>query len=197
MTNSERTRCGWVSITTNVKPFYVDYHDHEWGVPVRDDQLMFEFLTLEAFQAGLSWEIVLKKRQNFRKAFDGFDPKVVAGYGEPKVQSLLQDAGIIRNQLKIRATINNAQRFLEVANEFGSFCDYLWGFVDGKTIVNTWKSMGELPASTPLSDRVAKDLKSRGFKFLGSTVMYAHMQAVGMINDHEVSCYRYREVQEL
>lgn len=180
-----KTRCGWV----NEDPLYIKYHDEEWGVPVHDDQKMFEFLVLETFQAGLSWYTILKKRENFRKAFDHFNYKKVAKYGEPKVEELLQDAGIIRNQQKIRAAINNAQRFKEVQKEFGSFCKYIWGFVDGKPIVNQWKSLKEVPATTPISDALSKDLKKRGFKFVGSTTIYAHMQASGVVNDHIEGCF--------
>ncbi|MCF7809154.1 MAG: DNA-3-methyladenine glycosylase I [Candidatus Marinimicrobia bacterium] len=189
--DSNRDRCAWVP---QHKPLYVKYHDEEWGVPVRDDKKMFEFLVLESFQAGLSWEIVLNKRDNFRQAFSLFDYRKIAGYDEAKVQELLKDKGIIRNQLKIRATTNNAQRYLEVIEEFGSFCSYFWGFVNNEPIVNTFKVMEEIPASTELSDTIAKDMKQRGFKFLGTTVIYAHMQAVGMVNDHEVSCFRYGQV---
>lgn len=187
----EKQRCGWVPLN---KPTYVKYHDKEWGVPVRDDQKMFEFLVLESFQAGLSWEIVLNKWDNFRKAFDDFDFNKVALFDENKVQSLLQDKGIIRNQLKIRAAINNAKRYLEVIEEFGSFCTYFWAFSGGKPIQNHFKTLSDLPASTSLSDTIAKDLKQRGFKFLGTTVIYAHMQAVGMVNDHTIDCFRYTEV---
>ncbi len=182
-----KTRCGWV----NEDPLYIKYHDEEWGVPVHDDQKMFEFLVLETFQAGLSWYTILKKRENFRKAFDYFNYKKVAKYGEPKVEELLQDAGIIRNQQKIRAAINNAQQFMEVQKEFGSFCKYIWGFVDDKPIVNRWKSLKEVPATTPISDALSKDLKKRGFKFVGSTTIYAHMQASGIVNDHVEGCFRY------
>lgn len=189
--NTNFSRCAWVPLN---KPTYVKYHDEEWGVPIRDDRKMFEFLVLESFQAGLSWEIVLNKRDNFRKAFAEFDFHKVANFDEAKVQELLLDKGIIRNQLKIRATINNAQRYLEVIEEFGSFCSYFWGFVNEKPLVNSFKTMSDIPASTELSDRIAKDMKIRGFKFLGTTVIYAHMQAVGMINDHEVSCFRYDQV---
>jgi len=188
---TDKYRCDWVPLN---KPNYVKYHDEEWGVPVHDDQQMFEFVVLESFQAGLSWEIILNKRDNFRKAFADFDFKKVAKFDEAKVQSLLQDKGIVRNQLKIRATINNAQRYLEVIEEFGSFCKYFWDFTGGKPIVNQFKTMGDIPASTSLSDEIAKDLKQRGFKFLGTTVVYAHMQAVGMINDHTVDCFRFSEV---
>ncbi len=188
---SERKRCEWVPLN---KPLYVKYHDEEWGVPIRDDQKMFEFLILESFQAGLSWEIVLNKRENFRRAFEQFDFHKVARFDEEKIQTLLQDKGIVRNQLKIRAAINNAQRFLELVDEFGSFCDYFWAFVNHQPIVNHHRDTGNIPASTELSDTIAKDLKQRGFKFLGTTVIYAHMQAVGMVNDHLENCFRYSEV---
>jgi len=188
---TDTVRCEWVPLN---KPTYVKYHDEEWGVPVFDDQEMFEFLVLESFQAGLSWEIILNKRENFRKAFDGFDFNKVVLYDEEKVQSLLQDKGIVRNQLKIRATINNAQRYLDVIDELGSFCTYFWGFTDGKPLTNQFRVMGDIPASTELSNTIAKDLKSRGFKFMGTTVVYAHMQAVGMVNDHIEGCFRYHEV---
>ncbi len=188
---TEKPRCGWVPLN---KPTYVKYHDEEWGVPVHDDQKMFEFLVLESFQAGLSWEIVLNKRENFRAAFDQFDFKKVALFDEDKVQELLQDKGIVRNQLKIRAAINNAQRYLEIIDEFGSFCKYFWGFTGGKPMVNHFKTLDDIPASTSLSDTIAKDLKKRGLKFMGTTVVYAHMQAVGMVNDHIEECYRFSEV---
>ena len=188
---TEKQRCGWVPLK---KPTYVSYHDEEWGVPVYDDVKMFEFLVLESFQAGLSWEIVLNKRENFRADFAQFDFNKVALFDDDKVQELLQDKGIVRNQLKIRAAINNAQRYLEVIEEFGSFCRYFWAFTEGKPMVNTFKILDEIPASTALSDSIAKDLKKRGFKFLGTTVVYAHMQAVGMVNDHLEECFRYSEV---
>ncbi|NQV29612.1 MAG: DNA-3-methyladenine glycosylase I [Candidatus Marinimicrobia bacterium] len=186
-----KIRCGWVPSN---KPVYEKYHDEEWGVPVYDDKKMFEFLVLESFQAGLSWEIVLNKRDNFRAAFAQFDYHLVAKFDEAKVQELLQDKGIVRNQLKIRAAINNAQRFLEVMAEFGSFCNYFWNFSGGKPIQNHLKSLDDIPASTALSDTISKDLKQRGFKFMGTTVIYAHMQAVGMVNDHLEECFRYSEV---
>lgn len=186
-----KIRCGWVPLH---KPAYVKYHDEEWGVPVKDDQKMFEFLVLESFQAGLSWEIVLNKRENFRAAFEEFDFHKIALFDERKVQELLQDKGIVRNQLKIRAAINNAQRYLEVIDEYGSFCEYFWSFVDGQPRVNHFKTLDEIPASTPQSDTISMDLKKRGFKFLGSTVIYAHMQAVGMVNDHLESCFRYENL---
>ena len=173
----------------------IAYHDTEWGVPLHDDRGLFEFLVLEGMQAGLSWATILRKRENFRKAFSGFDARRVAGYGAKDVQRLLEDPGIIRNRLKIEAAINNARRFLEVQKEFGSFDRYIWGFVEGKPIRNRFRTLSELPARTPLSDRISKDLKSRGFKFTGSTIVYAHMQATGMVNDHMVHCFRYRQVQ--
>jgi DNA-3-methyladenine glycosylase I len=175
----------------------IHYHDHEWGVPLHDDQKLFEFLVLDAFQAGLSWSTILKKRENFRTAFDGFDPKIIADYSEAKVMELMSDAGIIRNQLKIRSTITNAQLFLKVQQEFGSFDKYIWQFTQHKTQVNTWKTMAEIPATSPESDAMSKDLKKRGFKFVGSTICYAFMQAAGMINDHLVSCFRYEEVKKM
>ena len=183
-------RCEWAG----KDPLYLDYHDQEWGVAVYDDDKLFEFLILETFQAGLSWITVLRKRENFRKAFDNFNYKKIATYQEDKYESLMQDAGIIRNQLKIRATISNAQAFISIQEEFGSFSKYIWGFVDGKPIQNSFKTLSELPAKTILSDEISKDLKKRGFKFVGSTVIYAHMQATGMVNDHVTSCFRYKEV---
>lgn len=173
---------------------YVDYHDQEWGVPVYDDRVHFEFLILESAQAGLSWATILKKRDGYRKAFADFDYTVVANYPDSFVEELLQDSSIIRNRLKIKAAINNAQRFLEVQEEFGTFSKYIWGFVGGKPIVNQLNSMAAAPATTPESDKLAKDLKKRGFKFLGSTTIYAHMQATGLVNDHLISCFRYEEV---
>ncbi|MEH6534918.1 MAG: DNA-3-methyladenine glycosylase I [Psychroserpens sp.] len=186
----EKHRCGWCS----GNDLYKAYHDEEWGVPVKDDDTLFEFLILETFQAGLSWITVLKKRENFRKALDHFDYKKIATYDQRKVDSLLQNEGIIRNKLKVNATITNAQAFMKVQDEFGSFSKYIWEFIDGKPIKNKFKDSKNAPANTPLSDAVSKDLKKRGFKFVGSTVVYAHMQATGMINDHEVSCFRYDEV---
>ena len=184
-------RCAWVPENDAL---YQEYHDREWGVPVYDDTRIFEFLVLEAFQAGLSWRTVLYKRENFRAAFAGFDPETVARFDEVKIQELLQNRGIIRNRLKVRAAVNNAQKFLEVQQEFRSFSDYIWRFTEGKPLVNHWKSMDEIPASTPLSDTISKDLKQRGFKFMGTTVVYAHMQATGIVNDHTVDCFRHREV---
>ncbi|HHB78355.1 MAG TPA: DNA-3-methyladenine glycosylase I [Saprospiraceae bacterium] len=185
-----KTRCKWV---TN-DPLYIAYHDEEWGVPVKDDARLFEFLVLETFQAGLSWITVLRKRENFRKAFDGFDYQRIANYSEKKIQSLLLDAGIIRNKLKVRATVSNAQAFIKIQEEFGSFSDYIWAFTHGKVIKNKWKKLEDCPAKTPLAEKISKDLKKRGFKFVGPTVIYAHMQATGMVNDHTVDCFRYGEV---
>lgn len=175
-------------------PLLIEYHDREWGVPVYDDHKQFEFLTLEAFQAGLSWLTVLKKRENFREAFAGFDPERVATFGEKHIKALLDNKGIIRNEAKIRAAVHNAAKFLEIAGEFGSFSDYLWGWVGGQPVRNHFEQHEAIPATTPLSDKVSKDLKQRGFKFMGSTVVYAHMQAAGLVNDHLVSCFRHKEV---
>ena len=190
ITETPKKRCGWCE----GDPLYEAYHDYEWGVPIYDDNLLFEFLILETFQAGLSWITILRKRENFRVAFDHFNYQKIARYTEDKIESLLEDAGIIRNRLKVKATVSNAQAFIKVQEEFGSFSDYIWGFVDGKPIKNAWKSYKDAPANTPLSDKISKDLKKRGFKFVGSTVVYAHMQATGMVNDHEVGCFRYNEV---
>lgn len=186
-------RCGWCVGDT----LYEDYHDNEWGVPVYDDATIFEFLILETFQAGLSWITILRKRENFRKAFDNFDYKKIAKYNTAKYDSLLLNEGIIRNKLKIKATISNAQNFIKIQDEYGSFSKYIWSFVDGKPIQNKVKNYKEAPANTAISDALSKDLKKRGFKFVGSTVMYAHMQATGMVNDHEVNCFRYNEVKSL
>lgn len=187
----DKKRCTWCGND----PLYMAYHDEEWGVPVYDDNTLFEFLVLETFQAGLSWITVLRKRENFRKAFDNFDYKKIAQYGEGKYSSLLVDAGIIRNKLKIKATITNAQAFMKVQGEFGSFSKYIWQFTNGKPIQNTFKNREEVPATTKLSDALSKDLKKRGFKFIGSTVVYAHMQATGMVNDHTIDCFRYEEIK--
>ncbi|WP_242131254.1 DNA-3-methyladenine glycosylase I [Aestuariivivens marinum] len=187
---STKHKCGWCV----GDPLYEAYHDNEWGVPVYDDATLFEFLTLETFQAGLSWITVLRKRDNFRKAFDGFDYIKIASYKQPKIDSLLQDSGIIRNTLKVKAAVTNAQAFIKVQKEFGSFSKYIWGFVDGIPIKNKLKTYKDAPANTPLSDTISKDLKNRGFKFVGSTVVYAHMQATGMVNDHEIGCFRFEEV---
>ena len=187
----DKRRCTWCGND----PLYMAYHDEEWGVPVYDDETLFEFLILETFQAGLSWITILRKRENFRKAFDHFDYKKIAQYGEDKYNSLLVDTGIIRNKLKIKATITNAQMFMKVQEEFGSFSDYIWKFTNGIPIQNTFKNRDEVPATTELSDALSKDLKKRGFKFIGSTTVYAHMQATGMVNDHTVDCFRYDELK--
>ncbi|TVZ58041.1 DNA-3-methyladenine glycosylase I [Flavobacteriaceae bacterium MAR_2010_105] len=183
-------RCHWCV----GDPLYEAYHDQEWGVPVYDDNTLFEFLILETFQAGLSWITILRKRENFRTAFDDFDYKKITNYKQAKIDNLLQDAGIIRNRLKINATVSNAKAFMNIQDEFGSFSKYIWGFVNGVPIKNSLKSSKDAPATTALSDTISKDLKKRGFKFVGSTVIYAHMQATGMVNDHEVGCFRYIEV---
>ena len=183
-------RCNWPKDDA----LYVDYHDKEWGVPVYDDAKIFEFLLLETFQAGLSWITILRKRENFCKAFDNFDYQKVANYSDEKLEDLRQDAGIIRNRLKIKAAKTNAIAFIEVQKEFGTFSKYIWNFVDGKPIQNNFKSMIEIPANTPLSNKISTDLKNRGFKFVGSTIVYAHMQAMGMVNDHTIDCFRYKEV---
>ncbi|TPN87551.1 DNA-3-methyladenine glycosylase I [Aquimarina algicola] len=186
----QKHRCGWCV----GDPLYEAYHDNEWGVPVHDDQILFEFLVLETFQAGLSWITILRKRENFRVAFDHFDYRIIANYNDTKKESLLQDAGIIRNKLKVNATISNAQNFIKVQEEFGSFDNYIWGFIDQKPIKNSWKHHKDCPATTEMSDRISKDLKKRGFKFVGSTVVYAFMQATGMVNDHVQECFRYNKV---
>ncbi|MBE1445101.1 DNA-3-methyladenine glycosylase I [Paenibacillus sp. OAS669] len=184
----EITRCGWV----NEDPLYKDYHDYEWGVPVHDDRKLFEMLILEGAQAGLSWYTVLKKREHYRVAFDGFDPELVAQYDEAKLAELLSNEGIIRNRLKVQAAVTNAQAFLKVREQFGSFDAYIWQFVGGSPIRNHWSSLREVPASTPQSDAMSKDLRKRGFKFVGTTICYAFMQATGMVNDHIVDCIAYR-----
>ena len=184
-----KVRCQWADITFD---FYESYHDKEWGVPVHDDRLLFEFLILEGAQAGLSWSTILKKRVGYRKAFDNFNVKKVAKYDQKKFDELLQNPGIIRNKLKVAGATKNALAFLEVQKEFGSFDAYIWGFVGGKPIVNKWKKMIQIPATTPESDAMGKDLKKRGFTFVGSTICYAFMQAVGMVNDHTVDCFRYK-----
>ena len=185
------TRCAWVSLDN---PLYLTYHDEEWGVPVRDDHALFERLCLEGAQAGLSWITILRKRENYRAAFDQFDPEKVARYDEAKILDLLQNPGIVRNRAKIRSTIGNAKAFLRVQEEFGSFADYLWGFVDGRTLQNTWHTLADIPAETDVSRRMSKDLKKRGFNFVGPTICYATMQAVGMVNDHTVDCFRHKDL---
>ncbi|HEX6981749.1 MAG TPA: DNA-3-methyladenine glycosylase I [Balneolaceae bacterium] len=186
-------RCTWCENTFDQ---YVRYHDEEWGVPVYDDQKQFEFLTLESAQAGLSWSTILKRREGYRDAFAGFDVEKVARFDEQKIQELLQNSAIIRNELKIRSAVNNAQRFIKIQEEFGTFADYIWSFVDGKPIQNEWTENDEVPATTELSDRLSKELKKRGFKFIGSTIIYAHLQATGLINDHLTSCFRHQEVKK-
>jgi len=185
------TRCQWAEGQFDE---YIQYHDEEWGVPVHDDQTHFEFLILEGAQAGLSWSTILKRREGYRESFANFDPEKVATFDEEKIQELLQFEGIIRNKLKVRSAVMNAQKFLEIQEEFGSFNKYIWRFVDGEPIVNHWKSLKEVPATTKESDALSKDLKKRGFKFVGSTIMYAHMQACGLVNDHTVDCFRFEEL---
>lgn len=184
----KKTRCGWAPASDQL---YTDYHDNEWGKPVFDDNILFEFLVLESFQAGLSWITILRKRENFRKAFDQFDYKKIAKYDDSKTEELVNNAGIIRHRGKIEAAINNAQKFIEIQDEFGSFSDYLWEYVNHTPIKNRFKSLSEIPAKTTLSDQIAKDLKKRGFKFMGSTTVYAYMQAVGLVNDHVADCFAY------
>lgn len=187
-------RCKWCEGHYDT---YVKYHDEEWGVPVHDDRKHFEFLVLEGAQAGLSWSTILKRREGYRKAFADFDPLKVAQYDDEKYEALLQDSSIIRNRLKIKSAINNAEKFLEVQQEFGSFDNYIWSFSGGKPVINSWEKMSDIPARTELSDRISKELKKRGFNFVGSTIIYAHLQATGIVNDHEVSCFRYKELTGL
>ncbi len=190
----KRYRCPWVDLT---KPDYVAYHDNEWGVPIHDDRTIFEFLTLESSQAGLSWYTILRKRENYRIAFKNFDPEKIAKFDNKELNQLLANPGIIRNRAKILATINNAQRFLEVQNEFSSFDAYIWRFVEGKPIVNEIHKLDDYQAKTEISDKLSKDLKDRGFKFLGSTICYSHMQATGMVNDHSTDCFRKSQIIEM
>jgi len=185
------TRCPWCGTTEEL---YMKYHDEEWGVPVRDDRKLFEFIVLEGAQAGLSWITILRRRENYRAAFANFDVSKVVRFGDDDVTRLLGDSGIIRNKAKIQSTIKNAKVFLDVAEEFGSFAAYLWGFVDNKPIVNAWTELSQIPPITPLAEKISKDMKKRGFSFFGPTVCYAHMQATGMVNDHLTSCFRYREL---
>ena len=185
-----KKRCAWVGND----PLYLDYHDQEWGVPVHDDRQLFEMITLEGAQAGLSWITVLKKRENYRRALNNFDAHKIARYDARKKRALMNDAGIIRNRLKIDSTIGNARAFLQIVEEAGSFSDYLWDFVDGRPIVNRWRKISQVPVYTPKSDALSKALKSRGFKFVGTTICYSFMQAVGMVNDHETTCFRHAEV---
>ncbi|NMB73912.1 MAG: DNA-3-methyladenine glycosylase I [Myxococcales bacterium] len=190
----EPVRCGWCLGKKTPDPLMVAYHDTEWGVPVHDDERLFEFLVLESMQAGLSWAIVLRKRENFRRAFAAFDPVAVARFGAKDVARLCADPGIIRNRAKIQSVVKNARAFLAVREEFGSFARYIWGFVDGRPIRHSIRKLEDLPARSPESDRIAADMKRRGFSFMGSTIVYAHMQATGMVNDHLVQCFRYRQV---
>ena len=185
-------RCAWATLSND--PLMLRYHDREWGVPVHDDRILFEFLTLEGAQAGLSWQTVLNKRENYRKAFRRFNPSMVARFGSVETRRLLNNPGIIRNRLKIMSTIENAKRFLEIRTEFGSFDMYVWRFTGGNPIVHSFRSLGDLPATTPESDALSKDLKKRGFRFVGSTICYSFMQAVGLVNDHTVSCFRFKEL---
>ena len=185
-----KIRCTWAG----TDPIYIKYHDTEWGVPLHDDRKLFEFLILDGFQAGLSWITILKKRPNYHKAFDHFDPQKIAGYTSSKLKALLSDKGIVRNKLKIEAAVQNARAFLVVKKEFGSFNDYIWQFTGGKTIKNAWQKMADIPAQTDVSAAMSKDLKKRSFKFVGPTICYAFMQAAGMVNDHVVDCFRYHQV---
>ena len=193
MITDDKPRCGWCTSSD----LYKKYHDEEWGVPVYEDQKLFEFLILETFQAGLSWITILKKRENFRKAFDQFNYQKVAQYNDDKINELLQDQGIIRNKLKVYSAVTNAQAFIKVQDEFGSFSNYIWTFTNGEPIQNNRKSLKEVPATTPLSDKISKNLKKRGFKFVGSTVMYAFMQAVGIVNDHVECCWKYGKLPQM
>ncbi len=185
-----KERCGWV----NNEEIYIEYHDKEWGVPVFDDRKLFEMLILEGAQAGLSWITILKRRESYREAYDNFDPEKIASWSQEKINSLLQNPGIIRNKLKVAAAKQNAQAYLKIIEEFGTFSDYIWSFVDGKPIKNSWKTLSEVPATTKESDKMSKELKKRGFKFVGSTICYAFMQAVGMVNDHITTCPRHKEI---
>ena len=190
MDEDTETRCGWAG----TDPLYLTYHDTEWGVPVHDDRKLFEFLILEGAQAGLSWLTILRKRDGYRAAFDNFDPAKIAQYGEKEIARLLDDVGIVRNKLKVRSAVKNAQAFLDIQKEYGSFDAYSWAFVDGTPVINQFRTMSDIPASTPASEALSKDLKSRGFNFVGPTIIYAHMQASGMVNDHIVSCFRHEDL---
>jgi DNA-3-methyladenine glycosylase I len=190
--NPEKKRCPWPS----KEPLLIKYHDNEWGMPVHNDRKLFEFLLLEGFQAGLSWLTIMRKRKNFKKAFDNFDFNKIANYDRKKINSLLKDEGIIRNKLKIESAVTNAKAFLQVRKEFGTFDKYIWGFTNGKQIHNKFKTSKHIPAKTELSDTISKDLINRGFKFVGSTIVYAHIQATGMVNDHIVECFRYKEISK-
>lgn len=193
MSRQEKVRCSWCLGFQQ----YIDYHDHEWGVPVHDDNIHFEFLILEGAQAGLSWSMILKKREGYRKAFAQFDPKKVSRFTTTEIEKLLLNPNIVRNRLKVNAAVNNANKFLEVQKEFGSFDTYIWKFVEGKPKANKWNTMNQVPSTSLESDLLSKDLKQRGFKFVGSTVIYAHMQACGLINDHLTSCFRYNEIRKM
>jgi DNA-3-methyladenine glycosylase I len=184
----EKKRCGWCLSD----PLYMDYHDHEWGVPVNDDRKQFEFLVLESAQAGLSWLTILRRRDGYRRLYEDFDAEKVAGFGESYIRNMLQDTGIIRNRMKIESSINNAQRFLEIQKSHGSFSSYLWGFNDGQQVVNRYTSLSDIPPTSPLSDKISRDMKKRGFRFVGSTIIYAHLQATGLVNDHLVECFRHK-----
>ena len=188
-----KNRCDWVPDDE----IYIKYHDEEWGVPVHDDRKLFEMIILEGAQAGLSWSTILKRRENYRKAFDNFDPEKVVDYGEEKIEKLLQNEGIIRNRLKIESAVNNAKQFLKIQDEFGSFDNYIWKFVDGSPIIKEWRSIKDIPAKTDTAEDMAKDLKKKGFKFIGPTICYAFMQSVGMVNDHTVDCFRYEEINDM
>ena len=192
--NESIKRCPWVDLS---KPEYLEYHDKEWGVPVHDDRRLFEYLILEAFQAGLSWYTILKRRESFRIAFDRFDPEKVARYDEAKIRELLAYTGIIRNRAKVLAAVNNAGRFLEVQEQFGSFDAYIWSFIDDKPILNEFRKLEDYPSKSSQSEAISKDLRKRGFSFVGPTIIYAHMQATGMVNDHTIDCYRRREIISL
>ncbi|MDP8246420.1 MAG: DNA-3-methyladenine glycosylase I [Candidatus Hinthialibacter antarcticus] len=187
---SKTSRCEWAKSELDIQ-----YHDEEWGVPLHDNQKLFEFLVLEGAQAGLSWSTILNKRAHYRKVFDQFDPNKVARYTQKKIDTLLADPGIVRNKLKINSAVQNAKAFLKIQDEYGSFDQYIWGFVDGKPIQNKWKALKDVPANTPVSDAMCKDLKKRGFNFVGTTICYAFMQAVGMVNDHTTTCFRYQEIK--
>ena len=189
---NDKVQCAWVE---NI-PEFIEYHDKEWGRPVHDDRKLFEMLILEGAQAGLSWITVLKKRENYRKAFDGFDPLIISRYDDDKIEELMQNEGIIRNRLKINGAITNAKLFLEVQNEYGSFDKFIWGYVDGTPIIGNPQKLEDIPATTPISDKISKDMKKMGFKFVGSTIIYAYMQAIGMVNDHVVDCPVYHELMQ-
>jgi DNA-3-methyladenine glycosylase I len=190
---SKQKRCTWVGDD----PIYKRYHDDEWGLPCYDDQTLFEFLTLEGAQAGLSWITILRKRENYRRRFAGFDPVKIARFSQKKIDSLLLDAGIVRNRLKVESTVTNAQAFLKIQEQHGSFSDYLWHYVDGEPITNHWRTIKQVPASTPLSDQLSKDLKKAGFRFVGTTICYAYMQAIGLVNDHTTDCFRHKQIKQL